>query len=245
MVPDFSSPPPSGRPPSPPPWSTAEAHAFDAWLQEELEIPAALLMENAGQALAGAVRRAAEEASAERVLFVIGPGNNGGDGLVAARQLWGSPGLEIALAAPLGPPRNPDSPAFQALAPLEALEVPWWEGPLEGLAEEGFGLVVDALFGVGLSRPLAGAAAEAVRALNASGLPILAVDVPSGLDADTGTAPGPAIRAQWTLTFVAPKRGFLQDAGPACCGQVEAAGIGVSRALAEAWVARRRKGPPL
>ena len=91
--------------------------------------------------------------------------------------------------------------------------------------------MVDALFGTGLSRPLAGAPAAAIAAMNASRAPIVSVDVPSGLDADTGGTRGAAVRASLTVTFIAPKRGLHTGAGPEHCGHVECDALGVPGAL--------------
>ncbi len=225
-------------------WSCAEAAALDAWLQSQAGIPAPLLMENAGAALADRIRRRAGERNCRRVLVVAGPGNNGGDGLVAARQLLGE--LDLGVVLPLGRPReDPASPAFLALRAAESLAVPT-AASLEPAALGPEVLVVDALFGTGLSRPLSGTAAEVVAAITAAEAPVLAVDIPSGLDGDRGVVLGAAVRADWTLTFVGPKHGFVRGVGPEHCGEVEVAGIGVSTAFTEAWLDRHRSegGPP-
>src|SRR5262249_35252056 len=101
-------------------------------------------------------------------------------------------------------------------------------------------LLVDGLFGVGLTRPLEGAAREAVEHVNASRAVVLAIDIPSGLSADSGEALGAAVRAAETIAFVGPKRGFFVDAGPAHVGTWRAVEIGFPAREAEAWVRARR-----
>ncbi len=212
-------------------WSCSECAGLDRHLQEERALPAPLLMENAGAALAAAARRLAAASGADRLLFVCGPGNNGGDGLVAARQLHGE--LPVAVWAPLGLPRRDAGNGARAAA--MAIGVPLREDALPPPPSSGTPLLVDALFGTGLSRPLEGAARAAVEWVNASGAPVLAVDAPSGLDGDSGEVLGVAVRARWTLSFVAAKEGFLRAQGPLHCGEVLVAGIGVSAAYARAW----------
>jgi NAD(P)H-hydrate repair Nnr-like enzyme with NAD(P)H-hydrate epimerase domain len=196
-------------------WSATEAIAFDQHLQRELGLAAPLLMENAGAALAQEALQMLAEQGLPRIVLFCGPGNNGGDALVAARHLAGA-GPEVEIRLPL------------ALDPARAAAVDRW--------------LVDGLFGLGLSRPLEGAARAAVQLLNGSGSPILAADLPSGLDADRGVALGLAVRATRTLTFVAPKRGMTVGLGPECCGEVRVADIGVHAAYAAAWLGARRAG---
>jgi len=193
-------------------------------------------MENAGAALAQAVRELAEEAAVRRVLIVAGPGSNGGDGLVAARQLFREDGLEIAVAAPLGLCRQMESPATLAARNATALGIEIHQGGnLADLLRAGPGMIVDALFGLGLDRPLEGTARTLVETMAEAVVPVLAVDVPSGLDADTGAILGAIVPAHWTLSFVAPKAGFFAGEGPAHCGAVAVAGIGVADGYAAAW----------
>ncbi|MBC8328830.1 MAG: NAD(P)H-hydrate epimerase [Planctomycetes bacterium] len=223
-------------------WSCIESAAFDLHLQEECGIPAILLMENAGAALARFALACAAESGSDRILVLAGPGNNGGDGLVAARQLART--LPIEVAAPLGlPAAGPDRPAGLALLGAQGVGVPCGGSgacfPLRGRT-----LILDALFGTGLSRPLEGLAARTVGQINASGRPVLAVDLPSGLDGDRGRVLGTAVRADWTLSFVGLKSGFLIERGPELCGRIQVAGIGVSDEYANAWLVRRRGAGP-
>jgi hydroxyethylthiazole kinase-like uncharacterized protein yjeF len=180
--------------------------------------PGLTLMHRAGAAVAERARALAGEG---RVLVLCGPGNNGGDGFVAARLL-AEAGLSVE-AALLG-----ERGALEGDAAAAADE---WTGPVADAASvepAGFALVIDALFGAGLSRPLDGDAAALVGRVNAAGVPVLAVDVPSGLDGDTGAARGPVVGATETVTFVRRKPGHLLLPGRRLCGPVTVAGIGIS-----------------
>ena len=151
---------------------------------------------------------------------VCGVGNNAGDGLAAARHLhrWG----RLARACCVDSSRL----RADAAAELAALE----RSGVEVMSEinfEGAAMVLDAIFGTGLNRPPAGRFAEWIEAVNASGLPVVAVDVPSGLDADTGVAYSPCVRATSTVTFTLPKSGLRLADGPAQAGRLWVADIGV------------------
>lgn len=180
------------------------------------------LMEAAGAAVA---RAALEMAGPDRAIVVLcGPGNNGGDGWVAARHL-SEAGRRVRLVALT--PRERLSGDAAEMAKL-------WRGPVELPVAEGFGeagLIVDALFGAGLSRPIDGPAAHLIEAVNAAGRPVLAVDVPSGLDGTTGRAIGLVVRATRTITFVRRKPGHLLQPGRRLCGPVTVADIGMPPAV--------------
>jgi ADP-dependent NAD(P)H-hydrate dehydratase / NAD(P)H-hydrate epimerase len=182
-------------------------------------VPSLELMENAGAAVAEAADRMAAGGSLS-VSVICGPGNNGGDGFVAARLL--RDGGHRVRAGLLG-----------ALADLKgdaAAMAARWGNAVEPLSPDtlaGADLIIDALFGAGLTRPLEGVAAEVVAAANASGQAILAVDVPSGLDGSTGRADGPVIQATETVTFFRLKPGHLLLPGRALCGTVQLADIGI------------------
>lgn len=185
--------------------------------------PGIILMERAGRAVADAVARRARPGAA--VLVLCGPGNNGGDGFVAARLLR-ERGLLVTLAlAGTGAVLRGD--AAQAAAR--------WPGAVEPLATavpEAHDVIVDALFGAGLSRPLEGEVAALVLAVNASGRPVVSVDVPSGLSGDTGRAEGPVVKAAETVTFFRLKPGHLLQPGRSLCGIVTLADIGITAAMA-------------
>ncbi|MFC4728605.1 NAD(P)H-hydrate dehydratase [Coralloluteibacterium thermophilus] len=150
---------------------------------------------------------------AGRLLVVCGGGNNGGDGHLLA-ALAHAAGREATVLVPAGTqPRG------------EAAEAAWraWDGPrraFDGALPADADLIVDALFGIGLTRAPRDEAAALIAAMNAAGRPVLALDVPSGLDADTGAAPGAAVRADATVEFLLPKRGLRTGRGPALAGTV-------------------------
>ena len=181
-------------------------------------VPSLTLMENAGSAVADEAALMAPAAG--RVAVLCGPGNNGGDGFVAARHLRGL-GYDVTVAL-LG-----DRAALKGDAAAMAQRYAGTVAPLSTSSLEGAELIVDALFGAGLTRPLEGAAAAAVEAINRSGCPVLAVDVPSGLDGTTGIAAGAVVHAQRTATFFRRKPGHLLLPGREYCGLVRAADIGI------------------
>lgn len=197
--------------------------ALDARAITDLGIPRLLLMDHAGLALAA---HAACHARGP-ILICAGAGYNGGDGLSAARHLEAA-GLRprILLAARRRALR--DEPAvFAAIA--EGLRLPIAElaaGPgraCRWLAEASF--IIDALLGIGLQGAVRDPLAGLIEAINATKAPVLAADVPSGLDADTGRPLGTAVRARWTITFGRMKRGLLRAGAARYAGRVLVAPI--------------------
>lgn len=179
------------------------------------------LMERAGRALADALSLRWPEG---RVVVLCGPGNNGGDGFVAARHL-AERGRDVTLTL-LG--------ARTALRGDAAVNAERWHGdvlPLGPENLEGAGVVLDALFGAGLTRDLDGAARQVVDAINDLGVPCLSVDVPSGVLGDTGRICGAAPRADLTVTFFRRKPGHLLFPGRALCGDIRVADIGIPDAV--------------
>ena len=187
--------------------------------------PGYTLMERAGAACADAAERLL--AGGTRVLVIAGPGNNGGDGFVAARRL-AERGISVTVAL-LGEPGALRGDAAQAAADWNrSVE------PLSAADPSAADVIVDALFGAGLARDLDGEARAAVERVNAAGRPVLAIDVPSGIDGDTGQVRGVAIRATATITFVRRKPGHLLFPGRAYCGPVEVADIRITEATVRA-----------
>lgn len=187
----------------------------------ERGIPGIVLMENAGRAVAEA---AAARFPRGPVDVFCGPGNNGGDGFVAARLLrdWGW-SVTVHL---LG-----EREALRGDAAEAALR---WSGPVHALtpeAGEGALFIIDAIFGAGLSRDVGGVAGELIRRLNerpaGKRVPIVAVDVPSGLSGDTGEVRGVAFEAALTVTFFRKKPGHVLLPGRALCGEIVVADIGI------------------
>lgn len=171
------------------------------------------LMERAGLAAAELARALA--ADGRPILILAGPGNNGGDALVAARWLkqWFYR-VEVAFCADearLPPDAAAALAAWRAAGGTCRPDLP---------DDRDWGLVIDGLFGIGLTRPLEAPYSDWVQRVNALGAPILALDVPSGLDADSGCVRGPTIRARHTVTFLALKPGLLTGDGPDHCGEL-------------------------
>lgn len=196
--------------------SVAEMYRADA-LAMAGGIKGEWLMEAAGHAVARELRRRYPPC---RVAILCGPGNNGGDGFVAARLLLRA-GYVVRLAL-LGEAVNLKGDA--------ALMAQRWRGGVEALSPavlDGAAAVVDALFGAGLARPLTGMVADIIAELGRRALPVIAVDVPSGVDGDTGAILGAAPQAVATVTFFRKKPGHLLLPGRLVCGEVVVADIGI------------------
>jgi NAD(P)H-hydrate epimerase len=191
-------------------------------------VPSLTLMENAGQAVANAIAARFKPCP---VTVLCGPGNNGGDGFVVARLLDES-GFTVRVAQDAEPKGD------------AAVMSEQWKGTrvaLEPEALDGARLVVDGLFGAGLSRPLEGAYAQVVEALN--DLPVAAIDVPSGLSGDTGQPlGGVAVKAALTVTFFRKKPGHLLLPGRALCGEIVVADIGIPPQAAAAGLHQNTPG---
>ena len=186
------------------------------------------LMELAGRAAAELARKLAGD-SGKPVLILAGPGNNGGDALVVARHLkqwWFK--VSVVCAG------NPQQYSGDAATALQAWRKAGGEFLAEIPAAQDWALVIDGLFGIGLRRDLDGAYAALVEQINALDAPVLALDIPSGLAADTGRVLGCAVQANHTMTFIALKPGLLTLNGPDHCGVIHVADLGLANAVAAA-----------
>lgn len=210
-------------------------------------VPGVVLMENAGRGCAELLMLL--NPIRGRTLILCGPGNNGGDGYVIARhldihgwpvdvlvmadnrQITGDAAVNFDILAHSGIPFVQCHPAHVAQPQREFIT-------RNHLAPADW--VVDALFGTGLSRPLADPYAWLVGAVNAAGKPVLAIDIPSGLDCDTGTPLGPTIQASHTATFVAEKKGFLNPASRTWTGTRHVIDIGAPRVLVDEYRTLRK-----
>lgn len=182
------------------------------WMQH-FHVPAILLMEEAARGVTASISRIAVKE--KPVLFLCGPGANGGDGYAAARQ-WKLLGGR-SMIAELSPSSHPDASIMRTLALQCSIPVLQLQ-PSASLPE--CCLIVDSLFGTGLSRPVTGKLPDLFARVRSSGIPVLAVDIPSGLSAETGEVLGCVMPAVETVTFHRPKQGFYLRQGPSVCGRI-------------------------
>ncbi len=210
---------------TPVPWCVAlldseRARATDRWAIDVAGVPSLELMERASAGLADLVMEVAPQG---RVAVVCGSGNNGGDGYAAARLLRAGGRDVLVLAA-----TSPGDLQGDALVQAERLEgAP--PQPFDAAALDGASAIVDALLGTGFSGAPRGAVGEAVAAIAAANAPVVACDVPSGVDASTGEVHGAAVRAAATATFHALKPGLFVNPGKSYAGRVRLIDIGIPR----------------
>ncbi len=218
--------------------------AVDRQAIQAYGIPGIVLMENAARGLANeAIKMLGDGGASSSLVFIFcGSGNNGGDGYAAARLLHNS-GVQVVIV-PLGSPR-PESDAgvndeICRRMGLKRIEF----GAVNEFAQRShINLIIDAIYGTGLDRNVTGTAADAINWINASGSPVLAADVPSGLHCDRGEILGVAVRATRTVTFVGWKKGFLRPDAQKMLGEVIVADIGAPRELVERY-GQPMKQPP-
>ncbi|WP_424099076.1 NAD(P)H-hydrate dehydratase [Moorena producens] len=192
----------------------------------EAGMPVAALMEKVAGLITGSIQTLYPWAENRRVGVLVGPGHNGGDGLVVARELY-LQGYEIHIYCPLSKLKQlTDYHARYALS----LGIPFYD-EIEPLYE--CDLIIDGLFGFGLTRSLSGSIAEAVELLNQWSQPVVSIDLPSGLHTDTGEVLGIAVRATRTLCLGLWKLGFLQDQGLDYIGEAELIDFGIP--LKDIW----------
>lgn len=180
-------------------------------------VPSWALMKQAGMGIADAV----EQRWSRRKTFILcGPGNNGGDGFVAGRLLAdaGWP-IQVSLLC------NPDALSGDALKAFKYWGGPLAQAPADALADAE--LIIDAMFGAGLTRPLEGLALDLCNAIHGSAAPIVAIDVPSGLDGDRGRSDGAVVQADLTVTFHRLKPAHVLEPGAALCGETVLVDIGI------------------
>ncbi|HWQ94465.1 MAG TPA: NAD(P)H-hydrate dehydratase [Gammaproteobacteria bacterium] len=202
-------------------YRAAQVRELDRIAIEEFGIPGSTLMEHAGEAAFHALRQHWPEV--RRIVAVCGLGNNGGDGYVVAR-LAAEAGLEVTVLQ-VGDAQHLRGDALQARGRLDATAT--LALPFEPRALGDADLIVDALLGTGLKGEPRGAWREAIEVINSADKPVLAVDIPSGLDADTGCMQGAAVRAALTVTFIGLKQGMVTADGPDHCGVIQFNDLGV------------------
>jgi len=216
-------------------YRASQVRKLDQIAIENYNIAGITLMERAGQAAFDLLQQRWPKATCITVL--CGVGNNGGDGFVVAK-LAKSAGIEVVVYQ-VGDEISISGDALSAQKALVKAGVainPYKHGGLSS-----GDLIVDALLGTGLSRDVTGGWRAAIEAINRSDLPVLSLDVPSGLHADTGRALGMAVKATMTMTFIGLKQGMLTGAGPFYCGEIQFNNLGVpNEAYADVQPAARR-----
>lgn len=211
-------------------YSVAEIRTIERAALDEL--PVFTLMQRAGHAAASTVRNLLSNAVPETTVLVIaGPGNNGGDALEVAANLADA-GCQVTILLLADPARLP-ADAQQAWRRVQGSNARFVDSSTFSIdMASGWSIVVDGLFGIGLARPIDGVFRRVVEQVNALACPVLALDVPSGLDADTGNIVGPdgiAIRATHTITFIADKPGLHTCFGRDYAGCIEVADLDINR----------------
>lgn len=231
--------------------TAAQMRQVDEESTEKYGIPSLTLMENAAVQTVQAIERKYGDARNKRVLIVCGKGNNGGDGATVGRQLWmRGASVDVVLLATLESTAGDARINFQIAKRVaaddprlnfeEATSEEAWEAILDRLPS--YDLIVDGLFGTGLKRAVEGLVARVIEDLNHRaqrlGIPIISIDIPSGLSADEARLIGPSIEADLTVTFTRPKPANVLP--PACyrCGELVVAPIGSPDALVDACGAR-------
>jgi NAD(P)H-hydrate epimerase len=206
--------------------SREQVRELDRRAIEKFGVPGIVLMENAGRGCAELLMRL--NPAKMPTVILCGPGNNGGDGFVIARHL-DNHGWPVSVCGPNSPPTMVDAATNFHILRQSNLSVAGYPQSVPPA------WVVDALFGTGLTRVLGTPYSALVDLVNASGNPVLAVDLPSGLDCDTGEPLGPTVRATHTATFVAPKTWFLNPKSKEWTGEVHVIDIGAPRVLVEQY----------
>lgn len=215
-----------------------EMRSLDQQAAEQIGLPTMVLMENAGKAVAEAAADFLEDCSGKKVVVFTGKGNNGGDGFVAARWLakFGAK-VQVFLAAPWQDLLGDAAAQLRIcrkcgieLLPLEDGQGSWDVAEVSCRQAD---LVIDAILGTGFSGTLSGQYQQACRLLNSVAVPVLAVDVPSGVSADSGAADDDAVQAEVTVTMALPKPGLFLYPGAAAAGEVIVADIGMPATLLE------------
>jgi len=209
--------------------TAAQAKALDKKANEEFGISTLLLMENAGRSVSEEALKILRSRRGKTAIF-CGTGNNGGDGFCAARHLLAA-GIkpDIYLAAKSGDVKNEAKANLGILLRLRQKITEVSPDNLFLIKEKigKYGLIIDALLGVGLKGRIRYVYQELINIINASKAYVLSVDIPSGLDATSGRVPGVCVKADKTVTFVAKKRGMVSRPGKIYCGEILVRGIGV------------------
>ena len=204
--------------------SRAQVREVDRRAISEFNIPGIVLMENAALGAADVACDMLDGECVGQVLILCGGGNNGGDGLAIARHLHNR-GADVSLALTIDP-AGYKGDALTNWQIVSAMKLPWEPADPHRIARTKAILIIDAIFGTGLTEEPREPFAGIVKAVESTHIPVLSIDLPSGMDADTGNPLGACIRATRTATFVAQKKGFASPAARPYLGQITVAPIG-------------------
>ena len=211
-----------------------EARAFDAWAINTIGVPGVVLMENAGRSCADLIKEKLQNVSNPEVCIFCGTGNNGGDGYVIARHLINSGyGVKIAIFGNQGKIKGDAKTNLNILQALKQ-QIEQIDPHSPDISEQikefvlDADLIVDGILGTGLSGKVKEDYKKIIAAINGLECPVLAVDIPSGLDCDTGRPLDTAVKADYTVTFGALKKGFTEPQAAQYTGEIYIASIGVN-----------------
>jgi len=211
------------------PLTVEQMREADRWAIHDIGVPSLALMENAGAGASREVVRMLEGVNGPKVSVFCGTGNNGGDGFVIVRHLLNagfSPKVFL-----IGHSANLSEDAYVNYRILQNVDYPvetidhLSNNAVQALKESD--LIIDAVFGSGLSREVKEPQSGIITAINQAGKKVLAVDIPSGLDGTSGNIHGVCVKADVTATFHAPKTGFYEGQGPEVCGEIVVIDIGI------------------
>lgn len=206
-----------------------QVREVDRLAVERYGMPSIVLMENAARAVAEEAWMMLQQRAGRSVLILCGGGNNGGDGLAAARHLHNR-GVDVQIAL-ITDPDGYKGDALTNYNIIRKMGLPCEAAAADRLHRKAYDLVIDAIFGTGLTQCPRPPFEQLAAAVNSMEVDVLAVDIPSGLDCDTGKPLGPCIRARQTVTFVATKVGFAAPEASEFTGDVTIADIGCPREL--------------
>ena len=214
--------------------STKEIYEIEKLTQKKFGISNLILMENAGRATAEVIKELFENLKEKKIVVICGKGNNGGDGFVTARYLfnWGA-NVKVYF---MGHPEEFKGISFTNFNILCKMCINVSEcGKIDRRMLERVDLIVDGILGIGLKGEVRGEARDLIRKINESKKKVLSIDIPSGLNADTGEIMGEAVKADITVSFGFAKKGFYTGEGPRVCGEIEIVDIGYPRYFYEKY----------
>lgn len=207
--------------------TASQAKLFDKKAREVYGLSTLILMENAGRAVAEEIIKLKKR----KIAIFCGKGNNGGDGFVCVRHLLAR-GIkpDVYLAGEISEVKGEARTNLDILLRLRQKIIQIDERNFNLLKEKirRYDLIVDAIFGVGLKGSIEGFLRDSIALINSSGAYVVSIDIPSGLDANTGQIKGCCVRADSTITFIAKKRGMVRGKGPRYCGKIMVKDLGIS-----------------